>query len=175
MKFKNTILSIFALACIGLIANAQEDDSWKLLGKKDTSMNRHSEKQLLSTEQKDDSLRKPGKITIHQDERIDDLIRTFDAADKKLEGNRIQIFLGKTKEAQKVRTAFVSKYPDIPAYATWQPPNMKVRIGDLKTRLDAERVLRMIRKDFPGAYIVKDYIELPDLDSPALEAGKAER
>ena len=175
MNFKKTILSFFTIACLALIASAQEDESWKLLGKKDSSISPHSKKQLLRIEQKGDSLSKPGTITIHQDERIDELLQAFEAADKKLEGYRIQIFLGKAKEAQKVRTAFVSKYPDIPAYAPWQPPNMKVRIGDLKTRLDAERVLRMIRKDFPGAYIVKDYIELPDLDLPVMEEGKVEK
>jgi len=177
MKMNNALLSFLVLASFGLGASAQveSDESWKVLGKEDTTINDYSESQPLLTEQRRDSLQNPGIITIHQNESIDELIRTFEAADKKLEGYRIQIFLGKAKDAQKVRTAFISEYPDIPAYASWQPPNMKVRIGDLKTRLDAERILRIIRKDFPGAYIVKDYIELPDLELPALEESSTEK
>ena len=50
---------------------------------------------------------------------------------------------------------------------------MKIRIGDLPSRLEAERVLRDIRKDYPAAYIVKDQIELPVLTDP--NASSAER
>ena len=44
--------------------------------------------------------------------------------------------------------------------------NMKIRIGDFTSKLDAERALKIIRKDYSGAYIVQDKIELPDLDAP---------
>lgn len=109
-----------------------------------------------------DSLRQ-GQVQILQDEELNKLIQLYNEAEKSLDGFRVQIFLGKPKEAQSIRSEFIAKHSDIPAYAIWQSPNMKVRVGNFRSRLDAERALLAIRKDYPGAYIVKDLIELPAL------------
>lgn len=150
-----------------LIASGQgeTDASWKTLEANDSLPSIRSQEQALQAVSKGDSVRKPGTIIIHQDEKLDELIANFDRSDKSIDGYRIQIFLGKPKEAQKIRTKFVAKYPDIPAYDPWQTPNMKIRIGDFTSKLDAERALKVIRKDYPGAYIVRDKVELSDLDA----------
>jgi len=168
MEQLKTIYTLVIFLFVALLANGQEDksDNWKILEPKDSIQSDSTQDRSLLVAQRVDSIREPGTITIHQDEKIDDLVTTFNKADKQLDGYRIQIFLGKPKEAQKVRTKFVAMYPDIPAYDPWQTPNMKIRIGDFASKLDAERALKIIRKDYPGAYIVQDKIELPDLDAP---------
>jgi len=172
MEQLKLLFTLSAFLFVAFMANGQEekDNSWKMLKANDSLQSIHSQKQLLRVEHRSDSVRNPGLITIHQNEKIDELILIFNDADIPLDGYRIQIFLGKPKEAQKVRTKFVAKYPDIPAYDPWQTPNMKIRIGDFPSKLDAERALKVIRKDYPGAYIVQDNIELPDLDTPLFES-----
>ena len=170
----NILLGILFSGMVAQVCGQEtKNDSWKLLDASDTSKTVHSEKQLLTPQQKADTSVRPGTINIYASEEIEALIEAYDVAEKKLDGFRIQIFLGKPKEAQKVRAQFISKYPDVPAYDAWQSPNMKIRIGDLPSRLEAERVLRDIRKDYPAAYIVKDQIELPVLTDP--NASSAER
>ena len=163
-----------AFLFVAFIANGQEEQgsSWKTLKANDSLQSVHATELPTLDEQRVDSVREPGTITIHQDQKIIELVSTFDKADKQIDGYRIQIFLGKPKEAQKVRTKFVAKYPDIPAYDPWQTPNMKIRIGDFTSKLDAERALKVIRKDYAGAYIVRDNIELPTLGAPLFRMTK---
>lgn len=158
-----TYIAIFLMA-FGSGLSAQTDD-WRAMPKKETATQKTVVKPASPALPYKDTLPKPGTVNIHQSERIESLVNTFDAAEKTLHGFRIQIFLGKAKEAQAARTKFISEHSDLPAYAIWQSPNMKVRVGDFRTRLDAERALREVRKQHPGAYIVKDEIELPALDT----------
>ena len=62
-----------------------------------------------------------------------------------------------TSEAKR---AFLQSSPDTPAYLSWLAPNWRLRIGDCRTRLEAERLLRDLRSAYPGCYIVPDQIEM---------------
>ena len=60
---------------------------------------------------------------------------------------------------------FNSKHPKIEAYLMFQEPNYKVRVGDFRSRMDAQRFLHKITEDYPNAFIVKDNeINYPNLD-----------
>ena len=78
-------------------------------------------------------------------------------------GYRVQIFLGDRKTAEETKRSFLQKNPDIPAYLSWLAPNFRLRVGDLLTRLQAEHLLRDMKLDYPGSYIVPDEIEMPVL------------
>ena len=82
-----------------------------------------------------------------------------------MDGFRIQIFFdsgnnSKTK-AQSIYEEFKAKYPDIGAYLSFKSPNYKVRVGDFRTRLDAQRFLNEIIAEYPSAWIVADMIRFP--------------
>lgn len=111
-----------------------------------------------------------GEINIVQDERVDQLINkhiennaSFDGAT----GYRIQIFFdsgsnAKTK-ANNERRRFLMLFPKTKAYITFDAPNFKVRVGDFRSRLEAEQFLRGIQKNFEMSYVVPSKIKLPDL------------
>ncbi len=92
-----------------------------------------------------------------------------DYADRKQaqQGYRVQIFLGDRRTAEETKRSFLLKYPDRVAYLSWLAPNFRLRVGDLRTRLEAERLLRDMKLEYPGSYIVQDEIEPPALPSPS--------
>lgn len=115
-----------------------------------------------------------GEIIIIQDSRIDTILAMHIEMNEQLllntdnyaiEGYRIQIFEESGNKssslAREAMAEFTTKYPDIPAYLTWQAPNFKVRVGDFLTRMDAKGFLNKIKRDYPIAWVIKDKIMYP--------------
>jgi hypothetical protein len=115
-----------------------------------------------------------GGIVVIQDPLIDTLLRDYTALrleilenpdSKAIPGYRIQIFfdsgLNSSDRAKQARDQFMFLYPEIPAYVSWKAPNYRVRAGDFKTRLDAEKALQLIIIDYPNAWVTKDEINFP--------------
>jgi hypothetical protein len=108
------------------------------------------------------------KIEIIQDSRVDQLVSKHAAVNqqiKTMDGFRIQLFSdsgnnSKTR-AQTLKDELLSVYPEVGVYLTFKSPNYKVRFGDFRTRLDAQRMLNELSIDFPNAFIVTDHINLP--------------
>ena len=109
-----------------------------------------------------------GKIEIIQDPRVETLMdkhTQINQSIKTIDGYRIQLFSdsgnnSKTK-AHAVQDEFLVKYPEIRVYLTFKSPNYKVRIGDFRTKLDAQRFLIEITPDYSNAFIISDQINLP--------------
>lgn len=112
-----------------------------------------------------------GKLEIMQDMKVNIVLEKHieaNQAQPHLEGFRIQIFFdsgnnSKTK-AQTVLDEFIAKYPKTRGYLTFKSPNYKVRIGDFRTRLDAQRFLNELMADYPNAFIITDQINLPNVE-----------
>jgi hypothetical protein len=105
--------------------------------------------------------RTPGTITVLSDPRVEKLLQDHAHYKHPQQGYRVQIHLGDRKTAEETKRTFLQKYPEIPAYVTWLAPNFRLRVGDLRTRIDAERLLNELKAQYPGAYIVPDEIEMP--------------
>ena len=118
-----------------------------------------------------DSAKGKGKVQIIQDEKVDLLVSKhiqINQNRKGIDGYRIQIFFdsgnnSKTK-AQSIYEGFKAKYPDVKAYLSFKSPNYKVRVGDYRTRLDAQRFLNEILVEYPNAWIIADLINLPNVE-----------
>lgn len=84
-----------------------------------------------------------------------------------IDGYRIEIFsssgANSKLKARNTRLKFQSSQDSIPAYVVWEYPNFEVRVGDYRTKLEAEAALEEIIQEFPFAFITKDKIELPAL------------
>jgi hypothetical protein len=112
-----------------------------------------------------------GHVQIIQDEKVDLLVSKhiqINQNRKGEEGFRIQIFFdsgnnSKTK-AESIYEGFKAKYPDVGAYLSFKSPNYKVRVGDFRTRLDAQRFLNEIITEYPNAWIIAVMIKLPNVD-----------
>jgi hypothetical protein len=119
--------------------------------------------------QKPDSI--SGKLEIYQDMNINILMNKHievNQAAQTMDGFRIQVFFdsgnnSKTK-AQSVLDEFILKFPKTRAYLTFKSPNYKVRVGDFRSRLDAQRFLNEIIADYPNAFIVTEQINLQNVE-----------
>lgn len=111
-----------------------------------------------------------GAVNIIQDERVNELIEKYIESNKTFDGHsgyRIQIFFdsgsNSRSRANNERRKFLSLYPEMETYITFDAPNFKVRVGDFRTRIEAEKALRDIRNHFEMAYVVPSKIALPEL------------
>ncbi|HNW74677.1 MAG TPA: SPOR domain-containing protein [Bacteroidales bacterium] len=108
---------------------------------------------------------------IVQDERVDQLVEKHIRINqnlKTIDGFRIQVFSdsgnnSKTK-AQATQDELSARYPQMGVYLTFKSPNYKVRIGDFRSRLDAQRFLNELAPDYPNAFIITDQINIPKID-----------
>lgn len=111
------------------------------------------------------------KSTIHQSEEIKSLVRNSvsQSIEKPtIKGYRIQLFSEsganvKTK-ATAVQSEFIKNYPTIPAYIVFESPNFKIKAGDFRSQIEAQKYLKQIKSSFPGAFIVTDDIMLPSAE-----------
>ncbi len=83
-----------------------------------------------------------------------------------IEGYRIRIFSdigqGAKDEQMRVRARFLSLHPQIAIYPDYDDSYFKVYVGDFRTKRDALKVLEIVRKDFPDAFIVEDIIVIDE-------------
>jgi hypothetical protein len=121
-----------------------------------------------------------GQLKIIQDPSLDTLISRYILGFKNLEekrggsegmeGFRIQIYFKNTRnareESNKIRALFISKFPGLITYQTYQDPGyFIIRVGDFRTKTEATRWFVLINKEREfqdAAYIVPDIINFPD-------------
>jgi len=114
---------------------------------------------------------KSGKVEIIQDQKVNVLVNkhiAFNENLKGIQGYRIQIYFdsgnNSKSKALSVKSEFTSKYGEVGCYVMFQEPNYKVRVGDFRNRIDATRFLKKIYEQFQNAFIVKDEINLPEIE-----------
>ena len=83
---------------------------------------------------------------------------------RKIVGYRVQIFNGSLEEANEIKSRCLSIHPNLEVVVIFETPDYKLQAGNYRTILDAEHELRMVRKDFPGAFIVQTPINPPALE-----------
>jgi hypothetical protein len=117
-----------------------------------------------------------GKVEVDRDPKVDSLIgnylvgggktNTGEPASTSSNGYRIQIFSGSDrKEAYNVQSKFQNKFPDTHTYLSYRDPNFKVKVGDFRSRLEAEKMVEEMKPAFGGLFIISEKINLPKLDT----------
>ena len=93
-------------------------------------------------------------------------------AGKNYSGFRIRLYFASSRTAREESAAvlrrFSAMYPGIQAYRSYASPNFKVSVGNFRTRLDAEALLRQIKADFPDAFIVRERFKYPSIGQTGL-------
>ena len=109
-----------------------------------------------------------GFLILNQDSRIDTLLlkqRQIHANDSTIDGFRVQIFMelgnDAIRHADSVREVFKQDYPDVPIYLLFGQPYYRLRVGDYRTRLEAENMYQRLKKKYKNAFVTADRIELP--------------
>lgn len=111
------------------------------------------------------------QVTVIAEPAIDSLVAkhiSINEEGKGFPGFRVQIFSdsgnGARERANEKRSAFVNKYPEIPAYLDFNNPNFIVRVGDFRTKLEARKFLNIVAVDFPYSFVRKDMIQPPPIE-----------
>ncbi len=121
-----------------------------------------------------------GYLIVEQDQRIEQLIqkqKEIHSADNTIDGYRIQIFMESgndaVEHANAVMQEFTVNYPDIPIYLVFGQPYYRLRVGDFRTRLEAEKMFQTLSQVYKKAFITSDRIQLPYniFCDPLLEEG----
>ncbi|MCG8575677.1 MAG: hypothetical protein MI810_12390 [Flavobacteriales bacterium] len=156
---KLNLLAAFCLA--GHFAVAQ--DGWLSYPASSDSTRQEASRKL-------DYSQKDGKVTVHGDARLDQ-IEQFLRADEesiegiKIDGFRVLIFFDQSKSiAEQKKASFISIYPEHQTYVDYLAPNYRVRVGNFRTRLEAEKLKADILGVFPTAIVIEDKIQLPSLN-----------
>lgn len=80
-------------------------------------------------------------------------------------GYRVQIFYGSDRrEVFNQQAKFNSNFPELNTYITYKQPNYYLRVGDFRTRLEAQRLLNELRPMFPTLFIFREKINAPNLN-----------
>lgn len=111
-----------------------------------------------------------GNVEIIKDDRIDNLVKQKGAiippaTSPQISGFRVQLVFDSNKKLiDEARSRFVSSYPKIDTYITYNAPNFVLKIGDFRTKQEADKVKDGLMRDFPTCFVVKEMINLPRID-----------
>jgi len=99
-----------------------------------------------------------GKITIHQDNKLVNLMELKKAVNKEdfTSGQfTVQIFNGTYEEGDRLMKEIIleDKFKDV--YISFETPYYKIRIGKYISKIEAIKELEKIKKTFPAAFILK--------------------
>ncbi len=103
-------------------------------------------------------LAQEGHVSVNQDKNIAVLLNHK----KKMNRNsnspmryKIQIYSGSRARAKSAQNEFSNTFTEWRPTIQYEPPNFKIWVGNFRTRLEADRALRKIKKTFPSAFIFK--------------------
>jgi SPOR domain len=102
----------------------------------------------------------PGKVTVDVDTSIVNLekgTRKF----KETKGYRIQLLIGPLEQVKNERNKYLSLGYPYSAYQKSIVPDYALQVGDFPTRMEMEKHLEILRKQYPKAFGVVEFIEPP--------------
>lgn len=106
----------------------------------------------------------PGKVQVIKDPQIDSLIARRAVLSKSAntsvaKGFRVQIFSSTDRKAAYDEQAkFKAAYPNIRSYVSYTVPYYKLRVGDFRTRLEAEKLINKLRPKYQGLFIFAERV-----------------
>lgn len=122
---------------------------------------------IFAVSQEITTYNRDSSIIVTKDSGFDALVnkqREQNFLNQTMQGFRIQIYFGGVRQkASEIKMSFNSRYPDVASYLSYQQPNFKVRVGDYKTRYEAQKYLKEFKNYFESSFIVPDDVKLPPL------------
>ncbi len=111
---------------------------------------------------------KKGTLNVDQDSRVERLMkkqRDVYAANNTMNGYRVQIFMEIGNEAirhaESMKRKFTEAFPELPVYLSYDQPYYRLRVGDFRNRVEAEKYMRLIKPKFSLAFVTADIINPP--------------
>jgi len=104
------------------------------------------------------------QIAIHCDQRVTQLLEVEKRTDK-IVGYRLQICLDSDKEiVDQARDKYLKLYPLTDTYVNFENPHFNLKVGDFRSRVEAEKIKREVFGEFVICIIHEELINLPRID-----------
>lgn len=97
-------------------------------------------------------------VTVNENAKIPQLLelkKSLEKSNKLSDGFTIQLYYGELNRANAVIRKYRGIYGAWPASIEYETPNYKVWVGNYSSRLDADRALIEIQRNFGSAFILK--------------------
>lgn len=110
-------------------------------------------------------------VSVHQSDLVRNSFRQHISSNSKRTspGYRVRIFFDNRQsarnESENTLKKFKQLFPEVAAYRIYANPYFKVTVGDFRTKSEAMALLTRIKGAFPSAFVVKENIEYPVVDS----------
>ena len=104
-----------------------------------------------------------GDLRVETPASVDELVAqkiAFNKEQNSYPGYKIQIYYGSEKECYEIKDEFVALFPDIPTSIIFSTPQWKLQVGEYRTRLEADKSIQSIKKEYPSAIVLATDIEL---------------
>jgi hypothetical protein len=95
-----------------------------------------------------------GKVNIDQDKDISTLLE-YKKDLSTVDLYKIQVYQGNRSGAEEAKTKFESLYDEWPISMEYETPNYKIWVGNFRSRLEADKALIKIKKNYTNAFIFK--------------------
>lgn len=98
------------------------------------------------------------KVTVSQDPEFEQMLNEKRRINSSITVNdryKIQIYNGESEASKKVLGDFKRDYRDLDGTIVFSTPAYKVWVGNFKTRIEAERNLEDLKKQYPNALLIK--------------------
>ncbi len=80
-----------------------------------------------------------------------------------MNGYRIQVYAGTERDAaQKIKTEIAINYGE-QTYMIYESPYFKVRVGDFRSRMEAQQLFHTLKQKYTSILLVPGMINLPEL------------
>ena len=98
------------------------------------------------------------KYNLKNDSKFDSILKIKKRVDKKIFDENyysIQVFSGAFNMGDSITKYVNEKYLGDSIYFYFETPNYKIRIGKYKSKIEAEKKLKEIKKEFKSAFVFK--------------------
>lgn len=95
-----------------------------------------------------------GKVNIDQDKDISTLLE-YKKDLSTVDLYKIQVYQGNRSGAEEAKSKFESNYDEWPISMEYETPNYKIWVGNFRSRLEADKALIKIKKNYTNAFIFK--------------------
>ena len=109
-------------------------------------------------------------VKIIKDDRIESLIRQKSviippATSPQISGYRIQLIFDSNKQlVDDARSKVVSSNQHLDTYILYNAPHFVLKVGDFRSKQEAEKIKSSLVRDFPACFVVKEMVNLPRID-----------
>ena len=95
-----------------------------------------------------------GKVSIDQEKDITTLLE-FKKDLNTVDLYKIQVYQGNRSGAEEAKTNFENTFNEWPISMEYETPNYKIWVGNFRSRLEADKALIKIKKNYANAFIFK--------------------